>query len=1077
MRDMMTPKMGKSRDSQLYLHLSNRFESLAEALAAELAADAGDPLCPQTVVVSSAETARWLSMQLACHNGLAMGLRYPFPRGLIDELMTGLLGAEKRCSPRFSRDAMTWWLHDALPAHLARSEFAPIHAYLHGEHALRRFELARRIASLFDQYQIYRPELLLGWDKGDEPTDWQAELWRALRRDFPGEASFVDLHAEIAALNDEDIRRDHLPSRLRVFGLNTIPPAFLDILWKVSIAIPIDFYVLSPTDQYWSDLPTLKQRLRKGEETVPADGNPLALSLGRLGRELIEQLITRDFQQAGEYFDLPVGTTLLGHLQTDLLALRDGTRLSPKPIITTADRSIEIHSCHGRMREIEVLHDRLLHLFEQDPSLRARDILVMAPDIDAYAPCIQAVFGTPESVELRIPYSLADQSFRSRIAVADAFLRVLELGTSRFETHRVLAALECEPIRRRFGFGDLDLQRLRRWISDCGIIWALNAEHRKQLGFAAEATGTWAHGEATLLAGYAMNGRGPRMHAGVQPYEDLEGDHLETLERLLVAMDLFGQIAAAMAVRRDRAAWALTLGDFVHSLFGNDDTFAAELRHVQAMLAELGETDPLRRRESLPAEVIVTHLEHRLGEQAGGGGFLDGRVTFCSLKPMRAIPARVICLLGMNDGDFPRKGSRLAFDRMTQSPRQGDRSLREDDRHLFFEAILGARDHLVISYLGQSHRDTLDSPPAGVVTELLDYLHGAFELPAAVQRQLGVRHALQAFSGRYFVAGSMQSFSRVNAAAAKRLEGPSAAPRKFFSQPLPEPHPEWRCVSPQQLTQFFMQPIRRLCEWRLDLRLEQRDDEIGEYEPLELAGLSKYHLQQAMTVAALANQRVPLWQAAQSRGQAPSGVFGVALERENELVVESLVARVRLAIGNAEPRSLQLAATLGPWVLDGPIDGLHGHRLLRFRCAALKPKDQIGAWVSHLLVNLALPGTTTLLLDQYGEQIRFIAPSTPESTTQYIVHLLSLYWRGLQEPLPFLPACSLAFVEAERKGKSGFEAAERLWVSSPYQRAPAESEDPWHQLVFGDQSPLDDSFAVLARSICEPLLDHRELDE
>lgn len=1069
--------MGISRNSQLHLHLSNRFEALALALAAELAADPGDPLCPQTVVVSSAETARWLSMQLARHNGLAMGIRYPFPRGVIDELMTGLLGPEKRCSPRFSRDAMTWWLHDTLPIYLERSEFAPIRAYLHGKNALRRFELARRIASLFDQYQVYRPELLLGWDNGDEPTDWQAALWRALRRDFPGEASFVDLHVEIAKLNDEHIRRDQLPSRLRVFGLNTVPPAFLDILWKVSVVIPIDFYVLSPTDQYWSDLPTLKQRLRQGEETAPADGNPLALSLGRLGRELIEQLITRDFQQAGEYFDAPIRPTLLGHLQTDLLSLRDGSRLSPKPAIAAEDRSIEVHSCHGRMREIEVLHDRLLNLFQQDPSLRARDVLVMAPDIDAYAPCIQAVFGTPESVELRIPYSLADQSFRSRIAVADAFLRVLELGTSRFETHRVLAAIECEPIRRRFGLDDLDLQRLRRWISDCGIVWALNAQHREQLGFAAETTGTWAHGEATLLAGYAMNGRGPRMHAGIQPYEDLEGDHLETLERLLVAMDLFGQIAAAMAVQRDRPEWALTLGDFVHSLFGNDATFAAELNHVQAVLAELGETDPLHRRDPLPAEVIVTHLEHRLGEHAGGGGFLDGRVTFCSLKPMRAIPARVICLLGMNDGDFPRQASRLAFDRITLNPRQGDRSLREDDRHLFFESILGARDHLVISYLGQSHRDTLDAPPAGVVTELLDYLQSAFDLPPAVQQQLGIRHALQAFSRRYFVAGTMQSFSRVNAAAAKRLASPSAAPRKFFNQPLPEPQPEWRRVSPQQLTQFFMQPIRRLCEWRLDLRLEQRDEEIDEYEPLELAGLSKYHLQQAMTVAALANQPAPLWQAAQSRGRAPSGVFGVALGRENELVVENFVARLRLAIGNVEPRSLQLAETLGPWVLEGQIEGLYEQRLLRFRCAALKPKDQIGAWVSHLLVNLALPGTTTLLLDQHGEQVRFIAPCTPESTAQYIAHLLALYWSGLQEPLPFLPACSLAFVEAERKGKSGFEAAEKLWYPLPYQRAPAESEDPWHQLVFGDQSPLDDSFASLARSICEPLLDHREAAE
>lgn len=1069
--------MGSPRDSQLYLHLSNRFESLAEALATELAAEAGDPLCPQTVVVSSAETARWLSMQLARHNGLAMGIRYPFPRGIIDELITGLLGAERRCAPCFTRDSMTWWIHDALPSRLQHHGFAPIRAYLHTGSSLRRFELARRIASLFDQYQIYRPELLRAWDAGAEADDWQAELWRALRGDFQGAASFVDLHAEIAALADHTLDRTRLPARLRVFGLNTIPPAFLDILWKASAVMPVDFYVLSPTDQYWSDLPTLKQRLRTGEETAPAEGNPLALSLGRLGRELIEQLITRDFQQAGEYFDSPVNPTLLGRLHTDLLTLHDGTRLLQKPLVAPEDRSIEVHSCHGRMREIEVLHDRLLSLFAQDSSLRARDVLVMAPDIDAYAPCIQAVFGTPESSELRIPYSLADQSFRARIAVADALLRILELGTSRFEAQRVLAVLECDPIRRRFGFDDTDLQRLRRWIADCGIVWALNAQHRQQLGFAAEATGTWAHGEATLLAGYAMNGRGPRLLGDIQPYEDLEGDHLETLERLLVAMELFGQMAAAMTVSRHRTAWARTLGEFVHSLFGTQDAFATEVRHVQAVIAEIGETDPLNRLELLSAEVIVTYLEHRLGEQPGAGGFLDGRVTFCSLKPMRAIPARVICLLGMNDGDFPRQGARLAFDRMAQAPKRGDRSLREDDRHLFFEALLGARDHLVISYLGQSHRDTLDSPPAGVVVELLDYLHGAFRLPPEVEQRLHVRHALQAFSRRYFVAGSMQSFSRVNAAAAAKLQAPSSDTRQFFHAPLAEPSTDWRRVSPQQLIQFFVHPIRRLCEWRLDLRLEHHDDEIAEHEPLELTALSKYQLQQAMTLAALAGERPPLWQAAQSRGKAPCGAFGVALERENELIVEGLVGRVRQAIDGAAPRSLQLAQTLGPWILDGPIEGLYDRRLLRFRCAKLKPKDQISAWVAHLLVNLAAPGTTTVLLDHTGEEIRFKATVTTESAADHLVRLLELYWRGLQEPLRLFPACSLAFVEAEREGKSGREAAEKIWYPATYRTVPAEGEDPWNQLVFGDHSPLDESFAETARSVCEPLLDHRESDE
>jgi len=1062
-----------ARLPQLQLHLSNRLESLAAALAKALAAETGDPLRPRTVVVASAGTARWLSMQLARHSGLAMGIRYPFPRNLIDELVGGLLGANRQCSPQFTRDAMAWWLHDHLPALLARAEFAPIRGGLAAGDEVRRFALARRLGGLFDQYQVYRPEMLRGWGGGDEPGDWQAELWRALRGDFPGEASFADLHAEVAALPETAVDPERLPSRLSVFGLNTLPPAFIDILWKASLFLPVDAYVLSPTDQYWSDMQTPKQRLRSAAADGPAEGNPLALSIGRLGREFIEQLLERDFDKAGEYFDHPLGSTLLGGLQADLLSLHDGRRAADKPVVAATDRSIEVHSCHGHMREVEVLHDRLLSLFEHDATLRPRDVLVMAPDIDAYAPGIQAVFGTPESAELRIPYSLADQSLRHRVVVADALLRVLELGRSRFEAARVLATLECLPIRQRFGFDDLDLQRLRRWIDEGGIVWALDAEHRAALGFPAESIGTWQHGKSTLLAGYAMNGHGPRLHAGVQPLEDLEGDHLESLQRVLTALELFGAVAADLAMPRDRRGWAETLGGIAQSLFGGQPERAAELRDVLAVIDELAGSDPLDRRARLPAEVVLSHLENRLSEQPASGGFFDGRVTCCALQPLRAIPARVICLLGMNDGEFPRQGTRLAFDRIAQQPQRGDRSPREDDRHLFFEAILGARDHLYISYRGQSHRDTLERAPAGVVVELRDYLQEAFAMPAAVRQRLQIRHPLQAFSRRYFVADELQSFSRMNAAAAARVQAAPALPRQFFDPPLAEPPPEWRRLSPQQLCDFFVQPIRCLGEWRLGLRLEERSREIVDHEPRDLDARSAYPLREAMTAAALEGRQPPLWEAARARGKVPYGAPGVALERENALLVAGLVTRVRAAGGTAACESLQLARTLGPWTLEGPIDGIYGGRLLRFRCAKLKAVDQVRAWILHLLVNLAAPGTGTLALDYTGEAVRFESPGSGEWTASQLCSLLDLYWQGMQQPLRFFPRSSLAFVEAEREGKSALRAAEKSWYPVPYQAAPSESENLWNEWVFGAQSPFDESFAITARAVCGPLLDHR----
>ncbi|MBM4226014.1 MAG: exonuclease V subunit gamma, partial [Gammaproteobacteria bacterium] len=349
------------------------------------------------------------------------------------------------------------------------------------------------------------------------------------------------------------------------------------------------------------------------------------------------------------------------------------------------------------LREIEILHDHLLRLFQDDPSLQPRDVLVMAPDIESHAPYIRAVFGTPESDSARIPYSLADQSSRTRSKVIDVFLRVIELGISNFANSRVLDVLQSELIRTRFELTALDLERIRRWVDDSGIIRGLDAAHRARLGLAGSAEFSWAHGTATWILGYAMNGEGRRLYAELLPYTEMEGDHLDTLDRLLTALDCLREIAEAMRLPKTPPQWGRALLHLIQRLFGTETNFAVDLHVLRDALSALADSDPWQRDERVPAEVIIESLDHRLHETAVAGGFLDGRVTFCSLKPMRAIPARVVCLLGMNESDFPRQDSRPSFDLLATEPRKGDRSLRDDDRYLFLEALLSTREHLCIS--------------------------------------------------------------------------------------------------------------------------------------------------------------------------------------------------------------------------------------------------------------------------------------------------------------------------------------------------------------------------------------------
>jgi exodeoxyribonuclease V gamma subunit len=1071
----MTP-----HDRLLFLHLSNRLEWLAEQLADDLLEDSVAPMTQQCIVVANHDSSRWLSLQVAAQRGLSMGLRFPFPRGMVDELTIALLGAEQRCSPCFSRTAMMWWIYDRLPHFLDEPHFAPVRHYLRDGAVLRRFELAARIAGLFDQYQIYRPDQLRGWESG-LPTEalssealpgemWQSLLWRALRAAFPGAISFVDLHARIAALDEAHVLAAPLPERLRIFGVNSLPPAFLDIFWKVAVRTRIDVYTLSPTGEYWSDLRTQKEQLRSGEISDDARKMPLAASLGRLGRDLLEQLITKDFQQASERFEAGSEHTALGRLQADLCSLQDRSGHSPR----LDDDSIEVHCCHSRMREVEVLHDRLLAAFDRDSSLRPRDVLIMAPDMDTYAPYVAAVFGAPESDATRIPYSIADQSARSQMAIIDSFLRLLRLATSRFTATEVMATLECEPLRRHFELTDIDLERIRRWLIDCGVVWAIDGQHRARLGFSAEPEFSFAHGTATLLDGYAMNGSGPRLHDTRLPYEDLEGDHLDSLERFLAAIDALASLSVDIDHPRRRRDWAQWLIHLARRLFANTPAGTAEFRLLMQTLDELARTD-LDTNEAdtadvtVPVSVVQAALESMLTQVPISGGFMQGRVTFCSLKPMRAIPARVLGVLGLDDGEFPRRNSQLAFDLMAARPRRGDRSARDDDRYLFFETLLGARETLYLSYVGQSQRNAEVTSPSSVVVELLDYL-GATD---AVHQ-----HALQAFSPRYFRPGSLQSFSLDNARTAEVLRRGVTELQPFVTSALPDPDSSLLNLTPQELAAFLTHPARTLCQRRLGLRLTLDADVLPSHEPRALDGLQRYALQQTLLEETLHGGVALAWPAAKARGKVPPGHIGIQIETTLRDRVEELVLQMQPMRMGHQGERVELELLAAGCTVRGFIDDVYGDNLVRYRCATLRPKDLLQAWVMHVLLGTVKPGHRTLVFSPSEKPQQFQPFASCAEALHLAGELLDLYRRGLSEPLPFIPDASWAAAKslAESPDDPVVAAAKARseWTKKPFgarESRPAPCDDPYHQLVHGPDPDFSGEFLTLATSVLSPLLD------
>ncbi|MGB8166930.1 MAG: hypothetical protein WCF18_05525, partial [Chthoniobacteraceae bacterium] len=466
--------------------------------------------------------------------------------------------------------------------------------------------------------------------------------------------------------------------------------------------------------------------------------------------------------------------------------------------------------------------------------------------------------------------------------------------------------------------------------------------------------------------------------------------------------------------------------------------------------------------------VIRAHLTAVLADDASSGGFLAGRVTFCALKPMRSIPFRVICMLGLDDVAFPRRDRPLSFDLMAQKPRRGDRSARDDDRYLFLEALFSARETLYLSYCGLSPRDNSESPPSVILAELLDYLTRHYELPP----DFVLKHRLQPFSTAYFAGKNPRlfSYSADNAAAALQGAATRHIAPPFAAQRLPDPEPEWREVSLGQLVDFLTKPARYFLKSRLHLRLPDAEPPPADQEPAGLDSLTRHQLREVLAHRSIAAGHVTAdLAAARATGALAPGYAGASdyglLTRE----VAQLLARLGRALDAPplEPQTIFLEAD--GWRLTGMLSDIRPGGLVRFRAASQRPTDLLGAWVAHLALQLSKAPVRVTTFHSLDATARF---QPIDHAAQQLANLLQIYARGLTEPLPIFPATGLDFTERQLglTGRSDpLHGARQTFEKY-------ESSDAWTKLAFrGVEDPLGGEFTALATRIWEPLIATREI--
>jgi len=1080
------------------LYTSNHLEALFDALAGVVAEPLPSPFEPETIVVQSRGMETWLSMRLAERFGLWANAEYPFPRALIQRVLEAAHGEEYDERSAFDPKAATWSVIAQLDRAEGQPELAPLVDYLADDPlGTKRFQLADRIAHTFDQYLVYRPEMIREWDAGDG-DGWQPILWRAARA-ADASKHVADAYAELAAAMPKLTQAD-LPTRVSVFGVSSMPPMYLDVLDALSRRVPVRMFLLNPSRRFWAHVRSRREIGRAvgkagvDPETLHLEeGHPLLASLGRLGRELQTTLYRLDdIGEGPDLFAPQPRTSVLTTLQRDILDLlhrSPGGDAEPLPL-EASDRSVAVHSCHSPMREVEVLWDQLRAILDDAPELQPRDMIVMAPDIAAYAPYIEAVFADGS-----IPFSITDRTVLDASPAVDGFLSLLGLGRSRFGATEILDLLERPPIRARFGLSAEAVEQVRDWVQSAAIRWGIDEDHRTEDGHPAFGENTWRFGLDRMLLGYASPGEGSQLFGATLAYDEIEGGDAVLLGKLADALEVLIAVARDLRTPRSVAEWKTRLDAMVSATLADDGRFAAEVQKIREALVELSEHAA---DAGYDAPIEVDALRYALGlrfrETLTSSGFLSGGVTFCSMLPMRSIPFGVVAMIGMNDDAYPRHARALGFDLIAKHPRAGDRSRRNEDRYLFLEALLSARERLLISYSGQSIRDNSSLPPSVVVSELVDTIAQGFELGPrgdadehrrAIEARLVVAHPLQPFSPRYFVPdrpAELFSYSAGYCQGAAALRDGGRTPEPFLTGPLPAPESK-PVLELDDLIAFFGNPAQFLLRNRLGIYLHSEDRSIDDQQPIALTGLEGYgvgagilkrHLAgQAMAEAALT---------ARASGELPAGTPGDCAFEDYAAEVTRLAGEIEPLVASERLPPVPVDIDVGEVKIVGWLSRVHPDAQIDWGFRRIRGKHQITGWIRHLALAATLGDRPSILLGRSGSgQPRRVDIAPVADPLVHLESLVEIYAAGASVPLPFFPGPSLVYAElASKNVKSAVKAARGAYDKG-------RGRDPSVERVFGDIDPLDPelrlfgeptdpsrTFDTLAQRVFNGYIEHRK---
>ena len=1059
-------------------------ERLAKELQDFFATTVSNPLESEVVIVQSKGMATWLKQTIASGQGICANVDFVYPRDFIARIFREFLKTENADWKTWRDDQLLWRVMSTLPDLMDHPAFIRVKGFLGSdlsspETQHRLYQLASRVAILFDRYQNYRPEMIEAWTEQPDDT-WSGVLFHHLTSNCEDPHLPALARAWMSQGTGAHLPRS-FPKRVALFGLATMPPLHLALLENLAMhrGIELRLFHLNPSRQYWADIRSKREILHQLErEQRPEDvvdsfeeGHPLLATLGQVGRDFQNMLIDHVESVSASDFvvhTIAYPTTILGRLQEDIDRLRQLEPGETKLRAAEDDNSLCLRSCDGPLRQVEVLRDDILTRLSEDLSLNPRDIVVMCPDLEAFAPLIEAVFDRPVGSNREgLSYRIADRDTPSENPVARAFNSVLNLIGGRFEASHVLDLLGHEPIRRASTIAHEDVERVMTWVRESGIRWGIDGEHRARFGLPALEENTWRFGLKRMLLGTAMPQELEICFSSILPYDAAYGLNAAAVGRFVAFCELLFEANTRLNQPRNLTQWFQDLSGLLERICTVSDQDAWQSMAITRALSDLAEhAEQADFHADVPLSVVREALNSRLGTEPSTRGFLAGGITFCRMLPMRSIPFRVVALLGMDEGVFPRRGERLDFDLMRAAPQRGDRSARLDDRQIFLEAILSARDALTITFNGRNASDQSRLSPSVVVCELVDAIAETYTFPDAegetpseqAFNALTTEHALQPFSPRNFSDDApLRSYETTYAKGAEVLQSPASTTPLFFAQQLQKHEREQ--ITPAELATFFKNPVQTLLRERLALNLRHSFERPSDRESIVLDALERYAVRDKL-LRSFIEKKPPkaIRTNLHAAGMLAPGHLGDNAFHKLAMEVEPMAAAVRSRTPPQGLQTLRVDLDIGGIRLRGPIANVGLEGVVYGHAGTTRAKHRLDTWIHHLLLTLIrqrkqiswiFGKTETKKKKRIAERLGHV--SDPYT---HLESLVSLYKRGMQEPLSFMPTASETFFLNIDKPEKAWSKARKSWEPTAFNMGTAEGSDPSAQLVFGSEFPF-----------------------